>query len=457
MPRLPQPGNVINGYTIVQHINAGAMANAYEAKAKDGTVVFFKQYKSPSVSLSWFKGFVDYNGELNQRIAEPDLQRFCVRHITSFVAKFGVDTFYQVYEWAKNDDLEKILDRARAGTGPITWEQRLIMARVIMAAIDRLHTKRIVHGDLKPGNIQMLHDPSIKVGYIPKLIDMDRSILADKRAPWDGIESYVGTPRYFSPEHFSKKVPVTASDVFTCGIILYQLLAQGHPFPTKPDDPDTAYSDLARRDAPPPPRLQGRLPGDETINKHLVDTLLRCLRMDPKLRPTALEVNRALNGKTEPIVVAPPSYVPPPPTPPLPASTPPVAPIPAGKAKVESTPASPPPPRTPSKTAPVGAGTLVLERKGSTRAPIRVNLSTEVGRHLLRQLDDAGARADELQFIVEPRGAEWWIIPNASSIPWTTVNGANLEAEQRLKDGDVLAIKGRKSLKVLMSVEAKFS
>jgi serine/threonine protein kinase len=454
MPRLPQPGNVINGYSILNHINAGGMANAYEAKAPDGSIVFFKQYKSPSVGLPWFNGFVEYNKELNRRIAEPDLQRFCVRHITSFVWKFGVDTFYQVYEWAKNDDLEKILDRAKTSSGAITWEQRLIMARVIMAAIDKLHSKRIVHGDLKPSNIQMLHDPTVRVGYKPKLIDMDRSVLADKRAPWDGIESYTGTPRYFSPEHFCKKVPATASDVFTCGIILYQLLGQGHPFPTKAEDPDAAYSDLVRKDSPPPPRLQGRLPGDDTANKHLIDTLQRCLRMDAKLRPTALEVNRALNGKIEPVETLPT----PPASPPVPSHySSSLVGTPSDKRGSSSLTGIALPTGSPSRTETVAAGSLVLESKGSLRAPLRVNVRTEIGRHLLRQLDEGGLRADDVQFTVEPRAGGWWIIPNPSSIPWTTVNGENLETEQRLKDGDVLCLKGRKSGKVLSPILVKLS
>jgi serine/threonine protein kinase len=434
MPRLPQPGNLINGYTITRHINTGAMANAYEAKSPSGEKVFFKQYKSPSVALPWFKAFVEYNREMNRRIEAPELQRFCVRNLASFESTFGVSTFFQVFEFIEGGhDLGTILERAARSSGTVNWEQRLIMAKVIMAAINQLHDKRIVHADLKPANIQMINDKTIKVRWQPKLIDMDRSVLADQRAPWHGYETYVGTPRYFSPEHFEGLVPEPASDVFTCGIILYELLAQGHPF--RAEDEET-YKEQVRRNAPSEPKLSGALP-DESATRQLMQVLRRCLLADPKQRPTAMQVARALNG--QPIEAE--TAISVPITPPVdkPGGTKP-KPVPDPPVKGPS--ASPSPP------------TLVIQ--GPCGSPIRLNVRTMLGIHLLRQIDPEALGADEKQFAVERRDGGWWIEPVPTSHAWTTLNKVELSAPARLSPGDQIALRGRKSGKTAMNLTISF-
>lgn len=427
MPRLPQPGNCINGYSIVRHLNAGAMANAYEAKSPSGEKVFFKQYKSPSVAVSWFKDFVAYNREMNRRIESPDLQRFCVRNLASFEAKFGVPTFFQVFEFVEGGhDLGAILERARKSAGAISWEQRLIMAKVIMAAIHQLHEKKIVHADLKPENIQMIEDKTIKVRWQPKLIDMDRSVLADRRAPWHGHESYVGTPRYFSPEHFEGQVPEPASDVFTCGIILYELLAQGHPFPAEDDE---GYKTSVRRNTPPPPKLLGVLP-DETATKLMAEKLHLCLSTDARRRPSAIELARALNGQV--MVTA------------TPEARPKAEPVASPAATVKARDASPAPTRT----------KLVIQGPAGS---ISLNVRTTLGRHLLRQASAEANRADEQQFAVEQREGQWWIEPVPSSHAMTTLNEAPLGVPTQLRNGDRIALRGRKSGMTAMPLTVKLS
>jgi serine/threonine protein kinase len=60
---------------------------------------------------------------------------------------------------------------------------------------------------------------------------MDFSVLVDRRAPWHGYQGYVGSDNYRSPEHITRgAVPGLASDVFTCGLMLHELLAGVHPY-----------------------------------------------------------------------------------------------------------------------------------------------------------------------------------------------------------------------------------
>jgi hypothetical protein len=55
MPRVCRAKHIVNGYEIIELLNTGGMANAYVAKSPEGRKVFFKQYKSPSVAINWFK------------------------------------------------------------------------------------------------------------------------------------------------------------------------------------------------------------------------------------------------------------------------------------------------------------------------------------------------------------------------------------------------------------------
>ena len=123
------------------------------------------------------------------------------------------------------------LTKSAPAREPAVWARHVTWAKVLMAAIAALHESKIVHADLKPANAYLIEDPTIGSGYQLKLIDMDFSLLADRRAPWHGFQGYVGTDNYRSPEHLTRgSVPGLASDVFTCGLMLYELLAGEHPY-----------------------------------------------------------------------------------------------------------------------------------------------------------------------------------------------------------------------------------
>jgi serine/threonine protein kinase len=109
------------------------------------------------------------------------------------------------------------------------WQRHATWAKVLVAAVGTLHDAKIVHADLKPANAYLIKDPTIASEYQLKLIDMDFSILADRKPPWQGYQGHVGTDNYRSPEHLTRgAVPILASDVFTLGLMLYELLA-GRP------------------------------------------------------------------------------------------------------------------------------------------------------------------------------------------------------------------------------------
>jgi serine/threonine protein kinase len=109
------------------------------------------------------------------------------------------------------------------------------------------------HADLKPANAYLIADPSLEAGYQLKLIDTDFSLLADRRAPWHGYQGYVGSDNYRSPEHMTRgEIPTLESDIFTCGLILHELLAGVHPY-WREDQAE--YAKLVREYKLAPPAL----------------------------------------------------------------------------------------------------------------------------------------------------------------------------------------------------------
>ena len=163
-----------------------------------------------------------------------------------------------------------------------------------MAAIEALHNSRIAHADLKPANVYLIKDPTIKAGYQLKLIDMDFSLLTDHRAPWHGHQGYIGSDNYRSPEHLQRgQVPDLRSDIFTCGLILSELLTGRHPYWS---DDQTEYAKRVLSHEAKPLPLAGLMPSPAQ-NSMVSLSLHRCLSPDPSDRPTATELRAVLSGK----------------------------------------------------------------------------------------------------------------------------------------------------------------
>ena len=310
MPIIPEPGDRVRGtlhrYTLVKLLNKGASANAFSATDEEGERVFLKAYTSPTTFKPWYDGYLRYAIELNARLgADPVLAQQTVRATDIFSATYEHDgrptrnpNIFQVFPFITgNRNLGDVIDGDRAGTA--SGRERLAMAAIFAAALARLHAAKVVHADLKPANVQMVRVGSGGgLSYRPLLVDMDFSVLADRRAPWHGDPSagYVGTPGYFSPEHLRGEVPTTASDAFTAAIILWQLLAGRHPFASTLGDGaepgDYRERVLAGRNdfgASPPPFLDGVAAPDS-----LRRLLLAALSPDPVKRPTAADLHAAL-------------------------------------------------------------------------------------------------------------------------------------------------------------------
>ena len=298
----------------------------------------------------------------------------------------------------------------------MVWARHITWAKVLVAGIAALHESKIVHADLKPANAYLIKDASIAAGYQLKLIDMDFSLLADRRAPWHGYQGYVGSDNYRSPEHLTRGgVPTTASDIFTCGLILYELLAGHHPYWT--DEPGR-YAELVNSYSAKPPALVGHLSAPAS-NSKVSAALYRCLAPDSELRPTATELRAVLSGRSSEAGVK--------------NDGPPI--------EVSKTVSISPSDANRDETVGRIIETDQLELAATDRHALTFNIRTELGRPLVQQLGPDGAFWDTRQCVLmRDAHGRWTINPIHGTTNETLVNGKAVKGPQLLRHGDQIGV-----------------
>ena len=425
-------GDAIRGYRVTRVFGPGAMAISYAAQSPGGAKIFLKQYKSPAPTVVWYPAFVDYQQELAARVRNGKAAQYAVRLVDAFEELWGGPCYFQAYEFVEHGgDLQQMLDgereaHRRTGVSPLrdpaVWARHVTWAKVLMAGIAGLHESRIVHADLKPPNVYLIRDPSIGSGYQLKLIDMDFSVLADRRAPWHGYQGYVGSDNYRSPEHMTRgAVPGLASDVFTCGLILHELLAGTHPY-WREDQAE--YASLVRAYAAKPPALAGVMPEPAT-NAEVSAALHRCLSPNEADRPTAAALRAVLSGRGARAEVR--------------AAAPASASTPAADARARTAAAAP-------RGAPLTSDRV---RLASGTQALQIGVRTAVGKHLARQFGSDAEFWDDRQCVLERRADQrWQIVPVPGTANETLLNGEVLASPQPLHEGDVIAV-GRKATGVV--------
>jgi eukaryotic-like serine/threonine-protein kinase len=179
---------------------------------------------------------------------------------------------------------ETLADRLRRG--PLPVEDALAVGMQIADALETAHEKSVVHRDLKPANVKITPDEKVKVldFGLAKAVEtnpasgsMSDSPTLSMMASQAGI--ILGTAAYMSPEQ-AKGFPADhRSDVFSFGVVLYEMLTGRQPFQGE-TAPDVLASVLVRD-----PELS-KLPAD--LNPRLAEILRRCLEKSPKRRWQAM-------------------------------------------------------------------------------------------------------------------------------------------------------------------------
>jgi serine/threonine protein kinase len=288
-------GERIRNYTITSELlSHGNFAMSYFAEDTAGTPLFFKEYIEPTSVRSWYRGFIRYQEKLHS----------ILKNLPGQIVESGVEFFeernlyFQVFQRINGTSLRKLMKESVHTPGAFPDSLRWDSAKLFMYAISVLHSHSIVHCDLKPENAFMEDVPGLGIGKRIKIIDFDFSFIKGDPPPWvprdakEGKPGYLGTPNYLSPEHLTGKEPSTASDMFTCGIILYEILCGTYPLSGYKDLKDYLLK-FANKEFSPPHAL------NTDIRTVLSGLMVRMLDMDQSKRPSAKEVHKELLSPTK--------------------------------------------------------------------------------------------------------------------------------------------------------------
>jgi serine/threonine protein kinase len=211
-------GGRIGTYRIQKEIGRGGMGAVYLAAREDGD---FKQ----QVAVKLIKRGMDtdlvvrrfrFERQILARLSHPNIARLYDGGTTDDSLPFFV------MEYVEGEELLDYCDRKNLSAG-----ERLEIFRKICGAVSYAHQNLIVHRDLKPSNILVTEDGE------PKLLDFGISkILSSESEVQTGTATALGmlTPKYASPEQFRGEAVTTGTDVYSLGVILYELLTGNLPY-----------------------------------------------------------------------------------------------------------------------------------------------------------------------------------------------------------------------------------
>lgn len=193
------------------------------------------------------------------------------------VYDFGeaLDHLYIVMEFIPGANLRTMLKRLKREGKWIALDEAVELVRQVSLAVDYAHRKGVLHRDLKPENIMLKTEASGRLPYRPVLTDLGLAKLVGS-----GLEtlsgSSMGTPAYMSPEQAEGKPTDSRSDVYSLGILLFELAVGRLPFPARTITEAIRFHTQVE---PPKPRSLNL-----NLSESLQEVILEALEKDPAKR-----------------------------------------------------------------------------------------------------------------------------------------------------------------------------
>lgn len=304
-------GSRVGVYQLAKEVGRGGMGDVYRAVRADGQ--FDKEVAIKLVRGGMDSGFVLERIRIERQILAGLNHPNIARLLDGGTTDDGLP--YLVMELVEGVPIDQYCDERR-----LNISQRLQLFQQVCGAVQYAHQRLVVHRDIKPNNILVGEDGT------PKLLDFGIAKLLDPASGVKATAMQAMTPEYASPEQIRGEPITTASDVYSLGVLLYQLLTGRSPhagdtrspqglakaicetepaLPSirvlKAEEVDGGYAQLTPEaiSGPregTPARLQRRLAGD------LDNIVLKALRKEPERRYASVEqfaddIRRHLEGR----------------------------------------------------------------------------------------------------------------------------------------------------------------
>lgn len=255
-------GRVIGPYHVREHIGSGGMGDVYRAwhERLDRDVALKALSPQAGAELR-SRGQLEREARILAQIGHP-----AIAHVYDFLP--GPDGDCLVMELVPGRSLEQVV----AG-GALPEDEVVRLGLQLAEGLAAAHRAGVIHRDLKPANLRLTPDGRLKI------LDFGlarRALFASADAtvaPTESIGTVVGTMPYIAPEVWENRPATEASDLYACGVVLYELATGSRPFP---EVAGIANADATRHRAPPPPSRR-----NPRVSPELEAVILRCLEKSP--------------------------------------------------------------------------------------------------------------------------------------------------------------------------------
>ena len=249
-----------NRYEIIEKIGSGGMATVYKAKCHVlNRYVAIKILRDEFTTDEEFIKRFEVEAQSAASITHPNIVS---------VYDVGVDgnLYYIVMELIKGKTLKEIIIEER---GPLPWKWSVNIAIQIASALEIAHKNHIIHRDIKPHNIIITEDGVAKVTYFGIAKAVSNSTIT-------AFGTTIGSVHYFSPEHARGGFTDEKSDLYSLGVVMYEMLTGKVPF-----DADTPVS-VALKHMQEEPRPAKEV--NPNIPLAVNDVIMKALKKDVTLR-----------------------------------------------------------------------------------------------------------------------------------------------------------------------------
>jgi serine/threonine protein kinase/streptogramin lyase len=273
----------IPGYEVLEKIGSGGMASVYRARRKrDGETVALKIPGETFVPDEKFMRRFHREAEVAQRLTHPNI-------VQTFEHGSVGAKHYMVMEFVDGYSLESYLDDPERRSD---YTASCELMRQAVAALLYIHEAGVVHRDIKPANLMLRRDGLFGGGAEPDALKlMDFGIAGGQLLSKLTVAgARVGTPTYMSPEQARGLRSDERSDIYSLGLVFYELLTGQPAF-------RGGYEVIVHQQIfqlPPPPRqLEPRVPAQ------LERLVMQMIAKEPEARPSLAEVAYRLSERFE--------------------------------------------------------------------------------------------------------------------------------------------------------------
>ena len=251
-----------NRYEILEVIGVGGMAVVYKARChRLNRLVAIKILKDELSQDKEFRNRFHAEGQAVAMLSHPNI-------VSVYDVSVGDDADYIVMELVDGISLKQYMEKK----GFLNWKETLHFAMQIAKALEHAHSRGIVHRDIKPHNVMVLKNGSVKVTDFGIARVMSNSDTLTKEA--------LGSVHYISPEQAKGGRVDNRSDLYSLGVVMYEMLS-GRP-PYDGDSPVAVAIQHINGGAPLPTTFNPNIPSG------LEQIIMKAMALDPNDRyPTA--------------------------------------------------------------------------------------------------------------------------------------------------------------------------